>query len=214
VISLIFMSSRLRRQRRRNYYHSRGDAFSILPVPGDVDAGPVTRSQLEAEASRLASMGIYPVSPGSVIHYTEMSNPPVEFTAGGNTWVENLTGFTFNQATPGFFMFLISVARGPLVGTGTLGLRFVDTAGISSTFSLVTPAVGGDPQVYAVMAINNGWVEEGPVAGSLGIVLVRLGDSASSVAPLQADGALRVDLAGYNGQTGVLTLYGYIPSIA
>jgi hypothetical protein len=58
------MSSRVRRQRRRNYYHRRGDAFAILPVPSDLDAGPVTRAQLEKQARDLQSIGIYPaVSP-------------------------------------------------------------------------------------------------------------------------------------------------------
>jgi hypothetical protein len=202
------MSSHVRRQHQRNYYHHRGDAFGILLVPSDADAGRVTRAQLEKQARELESMGIYPPRPP--IAESEYASPVYTFdnVAG---WATIDASIMFDPtAVPGFFQIIIA-DRAPSTSY-TLAIRLRNNAGHS--YQGKSASGLAFPQVFGVQLLNHGWAQEGPLAGQNLFSMVRVYQNItddSLVGAVQADCIFTIQ-AYCNSSVGqsTLQLFGYV----
>jgi hypothetical protein len=167
------MSSRRRRQLRRNYYHHRGDGFTILPVPADTDAGPVTRAQPEKQARELQAMGILPPSPPRVPVYREVPGEVIEFLSNGD-FVLDVSRFSLNAPSPGLFCIHIILHCDVSV---RLGLGLTDSSGDTSSIKTIGPV---DTQVFLIQVINNHWSVASPLAGMQSLMFSAIGDATFS----------------------------------
>jgi hypothetical protein len=200
VTSSKYMSSHSRRQRPRNYYHHRNDAFSILPVPADTTSGPRTRDDLIKQAQELWQLNIM-ASPA--MGFQNASSPVISFEPSGD--YVSIATLTFDVPPGPAFLYILQF---DLQSPTTVRLT---GQGMESNPVMALSVLAN---MIVISVLNNGWQSTGPFSGgkrfSIFLTDATSGGPSSRHCTIPTDRFL--DIATRNATDGgTLQLFTYTP---